>query len=109
MHKDWYDDEFGNDKEVTCLLYLQADDWDGGGALALTPPNGGPPVEVAPRGGRLVVFLSRLVEHEIRAATGPRSRFALQLWLNRVDEGTAFEDPPLLSRNPFSLDVGHLT
>jgi hypothetical protein len=83
-HYDWFADELSNDREVTLLLYAnpgwtEAD----GGALSVEKP-GGARVEISPVAGRLVVFLSRLVKHEIRPNAGKRRRLTVQLWLDRA-------------------------
>ena len=104
-HLDWFDDEGGNHREVTCLLYLQPPDWLEGGALSMKPPGGGDAVEIAPVAGRLVLFFARLVEHEITPAAGPRRRLALQMWLDRSDGGAWPEEPLPGKGDPLDGDV----
>jgi len=84
-------DSVGEDpRRVTCIFYLQTLAWrsevDGGELRAL--PRGRAPQKVEPKGGRLVIFDSCAVEHEVLPARAPR--MALTLWLRRrpprVDE-----------------------
>ena len=84
---------------LTCILYLQDESWDAGGALRLWVPNDGggddddparslgSPVDVDPVGDRLVAFFADQLVHEVlptRAPTGgaepPPLRFAHTLW-----------------------------
>ena len=74
----------GNPRALTCILYLN-DGWDvgaHGGALRAYPPRGGGEapryVDVAPVGGRLLLFDSVAVEHEVRPTYAPR--MAITLW-----------------------------
>jgi SM-20-related protein len=66
---------------VSSVLYLN-DDWpeDAGGALRLhfDPDDS---VDIAPLGGRLVLFLSAQVEHEVLPAT--RDRLSIAGWFRR--------------------------
>ena len=77
------------DREVTALLYLNAEGgaWEpgrDGGTLRLWAPGsdaaggGAPDLELAPEAGRLVLFDSRAVEHEVAPAF--RERWALSAW-----------------------------
>lgn len=65
---------------VSCIRYLN-DDWSAGdgGQLRLYLPDNGEPVGVLPEGGKLVVFLSDSMEHEVLPAS--RERFSLTGWL----------------------------
>jgi SM-20-related protein len=65
---------------VSCILYLN-DDWSAsdGGQLRLYLPDNGGSVDVLPEGGKLVVFLSESMEHEVLPAS--RERFSLTGWL----------------------------
>ena len=85
-HLDWFADELSNNREVTLLLYVNPGWTDAdGGHLSLERPDK-TRAEVAPLDGRLVVFLSRLVKHEIRPNAGRTHRITLQLWLDRADD-----------------------
>ena len=78
-HLDCYGDD--NARALTIILYANAPDWDGGrdgGALRAELCDGRA-VEVAPAGGRIVVFDSRRVWHAVLPAS--RLRFALTLWV----------------------------
>ena len=89
-HKDWFPDEVSNDREITLLLYLNPD-WndDDGGCLAIHDMDDAVHA-IAPKPGRLVVFLSRLLKHEIRVNTAERRRVTLQLWLDRAKPNFTF-------------------
>ncbi|CAK0876875.1 unnamed protein product [Prorocentrum cordatum] len=81
------------ERAVTAILYLNASDWcaDRGGALRLhhpefqrdsASPDGPSPgahFDVLPRGGTLVLFDSRRVEHQVLPTN--EDRFALTLWI----------------------------
>jgi hypothetical protein len=92
-----------NLREITCILYMNPTDWDAardGGCLRLhlaAGPHGrtgcaldcagassGCHVDVMPSAGRMVLFKSRQVLHEVLPAH--RSRLAMTLWL--------FGEPP---------------
>jgi SM-20-related protein len=77
-------DRFRDDdaRVVSAVAYLNAG-WadDDGGALRIHPPDGGPPCDIAPRGGRLVVFRSDTIEHEVLATR--RERLSIAAWLRR--------------------------
>ena len=71
-----------NPRRLTCILYLNPA-WDGekhGGALRVYHPHANPEryVDVQPIAGRLVVFDSTIVEHEVRPTYG--TRWALTMW-----------------------------
>ena len=69
-------------REYSVLLYLNPRDWDAdrdGGALRCW--KGGDHLrDVAPRGGRLVIFDASAVEHAVLASTAPRA--ALTCWVS---------------------------
>lgn len=71
-------------RTLTAILYLNPD-WQGadGGSLRLYTDPGRPDryVEIAPRGGTLVAFLSARFEHEVMPAA--RERLSLACWLRR--------------------------
>lgn len=66
-------------RKLTLLCYLNPDKWveSDGGSLRLHPKNSSP-VDIFPEGGRLAMFFSDLVEHEVRPTYG--NRFALTMW-----------------------------
>ena len=71
----------GDARVLTAVYYVNDAGWDcgrDGGALRLWDVRGGAHRDVAPARDRLVVFLSRLVAHEVRAAK--RDRYALSVW-----------------------------
>jgi hypothetical protein len=74
----------GNDipRLITILLYLQ---WapQRGGELRCHLPAG--PRDIAPIPGRMVVFLSQEVEHEVRVSEGERAALTLWVWDVRKD------------------------
>jgi len=72
----------GVGRRLTAILYLNPDWRPGrGGELRLdVPGGGGEAVEVAPRFGRLVLFLSDRVPHEVLPTEAPR--WALTLWMH---------------------------
>jgi len=81
--------EAHNRRELTILLYLNVG-WDAdrcGGCLRLHPEEGdpAPPVDVAPLGGRLVIFPSRTQRHEVLPCT-ESERLALTLWVEYADD-----------------------
>jgi SM-20-related protein len=76
----------GNPRRLTCIIYLNPA-WDAerdGGCLRAYLPGGGAGGDahrdIAPVGGRLVLFDSVTVEHEVRPAYARRS--AMTLWAN---------------------------
>jgi len=78
-----------NKREVTILLYLNTD-WDVermGGSLRVHPSEGegvqAAVQDVEPIAGRLVLFHSRLVRHEVLQCTAGE-RVALTLWVDHV-------------------------
>ncbi len=64
---------------ITAIAYLNPD-WEpgAGGCLRLHVPPG--PVDVAPRGGRVLLFRSDAVEHEVLPSHGP-PRYAVTMWM----------------------------
>jgi SM-20-related protein len=70
----------GADRVLSVVLYLNPD-WrpDDGGELILYPATG--PVAIEPRAGRLVVFGSAELEHEVRPAR--RDRYSIAGWFRR--------------------------
>jgi SM-20-related protein len=74
-----------SDREVTAIVYLN-EDWgsasEHGGYLRIHHPHDDGAqayTDVAPHAGRLVLFQSRLVEHEVLPAL--RTRWAVSAWL----------------------------
>jgi SM-20-related protein len=75
-------DRFRNsDARVLSLVCYLNPDWpdDAGGALRLHLPAGA--IDVAPRSGTTVLFLSDEIEHEVLPATQPR--FSIAAWFLR--------------------------
>ncbi|XRA99964.1 Fe2OG dioxygenase domain-containing protein [Pycnococcus provasolii] len=75
------------DRAVTAILYLNENPWDAassGGELRMFFDEGRRTVDVSPAGGRLVLFDSRTVPHEVCAST--RERWAISAWLADADE-----------------------
>eukprot|EP00747_Dinoflagellata_sp_TGD_P017191 gnl/TRDRNA2_/TRDRNA2_125660_c0_seq2.p1 gnl/TRDRNA2_/TRDRNA2_125660_c0~~gnl/TRDRNA2_/TRDRNA2_125660_c0_seq2.p1 ORF type:complete len:319 (-),score=49.71 gnl/TRDRNA2_/TRDRNA2_125660_c0_seq2:3-959(-) len=73
-------------REYTCILYLNAEDWDAshdGGCLRVFPAASstelGSSLDLAPIGGRLVVFCSRTMRHAVLPSR--RQRIAMTMWL----------------------------
>lgn len=66
-------------RRLTVITYLN-EGWQPahGGALRLFPADGGESLELPPRLGTAVVFLSETVEHEVLASHAPR--WALTAW-----------------------------
>lgn len=77
-HRDRFRDDDARVVSVVCYLN---EDWQAGhgGALRLHLPQG--PHDVLPLGGRLVLFLSGEIEHEVLPAT--RERRSIAAWLRR--------------------------
>jgi SM-20-related protein len=65
-----------NDSRVLSLVCYLNPDWpaDAGGALRLHLPDGA--IDIAPRTGTVVMFLSDEIEHEVLPATQPRLSIA---------------------------------
>jgi hypothetical protein len=74
------------DRELTAILYLNPD-WvpAHGGQLRLWPPagGGGDFEDLPPLGGRLLLFRSADVDHEVRPSA--ERRWALSAWIPRAD------------------------
>jgi len=68
---------------ITAILYLNARDWDGGGELRLFDSNNSENKhrDIVPSGGKLVLFDSSKVEHQV-LATIDEDRYALTCWTN---------------------------
>ena len=81
-------DNEGSDLRVlTCVYYLNKD-WpdDAGGALRLYRPGAKRVgLDVKPELGKLVLFWSRLVEHEVMPAF--RDRWAISMWYSEPQKG----------------------
>ena len=81
---------WGHARAITCLLYAGAsrDDWvpADGGVLRVhgAGPDGAAVVEVPPRSGTAVLFLSHLL-HEVTPVGPRRPRLALALWLSAAE------------------------
>jgi SM-20-related protein len=82
-HRDRFRDD--DHRVLSCVLYLN-DAWDerDGGALRLYRDPAAP-LDVAPRGGTFVAFLSDRFEHEVLAARRPR--MSVTGWFRRRSEG----------------------
>ena len=81
-HLDRWPDESANQREITILYYVNPPEWDAelsGGCLRLHAADGGT-TDVAPRGGRLVIFKSGEQMHEVMPAVGV-DRLAITLWV----------------------------
>ncbi len=92
-------DAFADDpaRRLTAILYLNPD-WepDHGGRLRVFTPEG--PRDVAPRLGRLVLFLSDRLEHEVLPVHAPR--FAATAWFQGPSAIPLLEDPIALAPEP---------
>lgn len=75
-------DQFKNDthRKFSIILYLN-DDWkdSDGGVLSLYPSTG-IQINISPLGGRMVLFRSDEMEHEVQASTS-RERNSIATWL----------------------------
>ena len=75
---------------VTAILYLNAADWSGGGELRLFDEKDDINDEdeeethsdILPSGGKLILFDSSKVEHQVLASHGNEDRYALTCWFN---------------------------
>jgi SM-20-related protein len=77
-----HNDQFqgDSDRELSCVLYLN-ENWkrEDGGQLRLHLDSGDTaPKDILPRGGRLVMFISRRFAHEVLPAA--RERFSIAGW-----------------------------
>ncbi|KAL7532535.1 hypothetical protein ACHAXR_004692 [Thalassiosira sp. AJA248-18] len=67
---------------VTAILYLNAPDWGGGGELRLFEGDDDDKhYDIVPEGGKLVLFDSARVEHQVLASHN-EDRYALTCWFN---------------------------
>lgn len=70
---------------VTAILYLNAPYWDGGGELRVFADNNGggdgEHSDINPSGGKLILFDSSRVEHQVLASRND-DRYALTCWIN---------------------------
>jgi hypothetical protein len=69
---------------VTAILYLNAPGWDSGGELRLydNEDDEHDYSDIVPSGGKLILFDSSLVEHQVLPSHGEDERFALTCWFN---------------------------
>ena len=77
----------GNPRQLTAILYLNRP-WEpgsDGGALRAYWPLAAGFCDIVPQGGRLLLFNSRTIEHEVMNAFRPR--YAITLWASG-DDGT---------------------
>lgn len=79
-----------NPRRLTAIVYLNAADWaserDGGALRAYYPPSSsahGSYIDVEPRGGRILLFDSCTVEHEVRPTYA--DRMALTMWASKSE------------------------
>ncbi len=85
-HVDRFQDD--DHRIVSMIIYLNQGHWpsDDGGMLRIWSPgagDGGPHVDIAPIGGRLVLFMAASTIHEVTATS--RARTALTGWFRRRD------------------------
>ena len=75
---------------VTAILYLNKSDWDSGGELRVFNHHEGGEerdekgIDILPTGGKLILFDSSKVEHQVLASHGNDPRYALTCWVNGV-------------------------
>lgn len=74
-----------SNRRLTAIFYLNPDWVPAHGGLLRLHPEGAPAVDVAPTLGRLVVFLSERIAHEVLPAHAPR--LALTAWYYGRDAG----------------------
>lgn len=73
---------------VTAILYLNNSDWDSGGELRVFnhrdkgEERDEMGVDITPTGGKLILFDSSKVEHQVLASRGNDPRYALTCWVN---------------------------
>ena len=84
------DNTTADGRKLTVLCYLNAGAWDEthGGALRVHAASG--PRDVMPRGGRLAMFFSDSMKHEVRPTFAPRT--AITLWYYGAAERRAAVD-----------------
>ena len=81
-HKDWYHYETSNEREITAILYINPNWTDKDGGELVIHCTNDVAETISPIAGRVVLFFSRTVWHEVRPCkTG--NRYALTLWLDR--------------------------
>ena len=98
-HLDCYGDD--NSRALTVIMYANAEEWDverDGGALRLECAATKQAVDVAPRGGTVVVFSSKDVWHEV-LPTRREARFALTLWVYSVPRSPTAPVPAATGTN----------
>eukprot|EP00984_Skeletonema_dohrnii_P025206 scaffold14322_cov87-Skeletonema_dohrnii-CCMP3373.AAC.7 len=75
---------------VTAILYLNKSDWDSGGELRVFDHHGKGEerdekgIDIIPTGGKLILFDSSKVEHQVLASYGDDPRYALTCWVNGI-------------------------
>jgi hypothetical protein len=75
------------ERVVTAILYLNRSDWDSGGELRVFnhheegEERDDEGVDIIPTGGKLILFDSSKVEHQVLASRGD-DRYALTCWIN---------------------------
>ena len=89
-HKDWYSYERSNHRDITVILYPNANWTEEDGGELIIYSKSGTLESILPLAGRAVVFFSRTIWHEVRPAT-VRNRFALTLWLDRGGQRDGFD------------------
>ena len=85
-HKDWYPYETSNHRYLTVMLYLNPDWAEADGGELVVYNNSGILETILPIAGRMVVFFSRTIWHEVRPAK-MRNRFAFTLWADSAELG----------------------
>ena len=77
-----FDDQNIVQRSISILLYLNDRQWDADsdGGVLRAYPKGQPAVEVVPKGGTLVLFDSKMVEHEVLPTNS--ERFAVVGWFH---------------------------
>lgn len=94
-----------NPRVVTCLLYANPD-WhkEDGGALQLDLDDG--PLVVEPLAGRLVIFLSRQIWHQVLPSSA--TRYALTMWLWSCNEASncPHVEPPQTTQPADCASIG---
>lgn len=75
---------------VTAILYLNKSDWDSGGELRVFnhreegEERDEKGIDILPTGGKLILFDSSKVEHQVLASHGNDPRYALTCWVNGI-------------------------
>ena len=70
---------------LTLLLYLTWEPREGGHLRVYPPADPAAPREIEPRPGRLVVFYSQEVEHEVLPSVGDRHALTVWVWDTKRD------------------------